>query len=672
MASLPTGWNPTANLQGIGGSRLLSDMGYAKYRPTSETGSFIRDTQPLNAEQTATNAATDQRFAQTYGSGTTTGQRELGGGKYEVGLFDASGKLVSSKVYDHSNTFIDKLGNVVEVAAPLALAAMVGAGLSGVGTGAGAGAAVPGPAVGNGAFLGEGLSAGAGGLDAAAAAGGGAGAAGAGSVGGSGLTLGGTGGAVGGTGLAATPGAGLSLAAPTGTGAGLSAAAGEGLTLAGATGTGAGLSAGTGAGVIGSGIGASIPTGAVVAPAAGAATSSLPSWLTSGMKDIGTRTLVGAGLGALAGGAALGSGNVSTAGQQSVANTLAGLGTDQAAIAKEQYQTGKDRIAANDPLFTQIIEAALNQQQQQGQRSDQLWQSYLQNFLPAAEQFAQKAQTYDTAGRRDEAGAAARAAVETEAAMQRESQQRALGRAGVSISSGKSLALDNASRLNQTKLSTGAAADARQKVENTGLTLLGQTANIGQGIVGTSQQQAGQALTAGSTASGTLGAKEGARNASLAPAQAFYGGATSATGAAGNVLNGIANTEASNRAANNAGLAGLGSLAGTLLTAGKDSVIGNLLSDPEAKTVNGPVDGARALADLESKPVMDWTYKPGMGDGGRHIGRMADEEDPMNQGGMHGIDVISELGKQHAAIVELAKEVKALTGRRSLADMEAA
>lgn len=91
------------------------------------------------------------------------------------------------------------------------------------------------------------------------------------STGGSGLTAG-TGGTglsmgTGGTGLTAAPGAGLTLAAPTGTGAGLSALPGAGLTLAAPTGTGAGLALGTGADIIGAGIGSSIPTGSMVSDA---------------------------------------------------------------------------------------------------------------------------------------------------------------------------------------------------------------------------------------------------------------------------------------------------------------------------------------------------------------------------------------------------------------------
>lgn len=412
--------------------------------------------------------------------------------------------------------------------------------------------------------------------------------------------------------------------------------------------------------------------GASSAGAGGGAGSTLPSWLSSAGRQIGGRLLTTALLG---GAAASGSGNINTSDRQGIANTLTQLGLEQAGIARDLYTDARDRITANDGMFSQILQNALTQQTQQAGRSDQLWDSYVANFLPNAEKFGQTALGYDTAGRRDEAAAAARAAVETESNMQREDQRRALARGGISLDSGRSLALDQQSRFNQTKLSTGAAADARRKVEETGLNLNALASNIGQGIVGTSQQQAGQSLTAGNAASNTMGTQASTRNAMLAPTQAFYGGATSATGSAGNVLNGVAATEAQNQANKNAGLAGLGNLAGTVLTAGKDSIIGqgldwlSSLSDPKSKVVHGSVDGRKTLDDMEAAPVKEWTYKPGMGDGGSHVGRMAGEGDPTGPDGLKRIDITSELGKHQAAIVQIAKDVKQIKSRLSLADV---
>ncbi len=401
---------------------------------------------------------------------------------------------------------------------------------------------------------------------------------------------------------------------------------------------------------------------------AGGVTSSLPSWLTSGIKSIGgklaTTALLGGALGA-----GLSNDTIDTASRQGIADTLGQYGLEQGNIARSTYTDALNRIAGNDQTFSDILSSVLSQAQQQGDRSNQTWDTYTNDFLPAAQKYAQTAMNYDTEGRRAEADASARAAVETEANAQRQAQQRMLSRAGLSLDSGRALALDQQSRFDQTKNATGAAAAARQQVEDTGLNLLANTANLGSNIANLSQTQAGQAVTANNAATSAVGAKESARNSALSPTSTFYSGATSATGNAGNVLNGVASTEAQNKANESAGWAGLGNLAGTLLTAGKDSVLGSILSDPAAKNVQAPVDGEQALNDMESEPVSLWSYKPGMGDGGTHVGRMAGEGDPTGPDGLKRIDVTSELGKHQAAITQLSRDVKQINRRLSLADI---
>lgn len=509
-----------------------------------------------------------------------------------------------------------------------------------------------GQALATGALLGGGLAAGGffGGAGAAGgAAGGAATSAGSGAVGGSGLTLGGTG----------------------ASGAGLSATGGSGLTLAGTTGTGAGLTAGTGASTLGAGIGSTLPavgTSAIGAGAAGATgaaggASSLPSWLTgSNLSTAGKLLTLGGALGSAASGG--GSAGVDT----TASDALKKLGLEQADIARSLYTQGQADRAVFDPKFAAILDNTLQQMQQQGQRSDQLWNSYTANFLPNAEKFAQTALNYDTAGRRNEAEAAARGRVAVDAAAARDAQTRNLNRAGISLDAGTALALDRASRLTEAKMAGGAGDLARRNVEATGLQLNQAAAGLGQGIVGTSQQQAGQALQAGQAGSGVLATQQATRNAALAPSQVFYGGATSATGAAAGNANTQTSLNLQNEAQKNAGWAGLGSLAGTLLTAPKDSIVGGWLSDRKSKTVHGKVSGKKALATLGDAAVYDYTYKPGMGDGGRHVGRMAGKGDPKGADGMRRISAQDEVGLHHAAINELAKEVRTLNRAVTLAD----
>lgn len=346
----------------------------------------------------------------------------------------------------------------------------------------------------------------------------------------------------------------------------------------------------------------------------------------------------------------------------------AAIGAEQLQFAREQAAKADARQAEFDPKFQAIIDASLASQKTADERSAEQWQQYLNIGKPAEERLAQTAANYDTVGRRDEAEAAARAGVEREGAMQREAQGRALGRAGISLSSGRALTLDNASRLTQAKAAAGAGQAARDKVEATGMSLTDNVAKFGRGLTSTGLQAAQLALTAGNSGSGSLGQQQATYNSSLAPTLQGYGGATSAYNSSGGLFGQVAQGQAQQQQSFMSGLAGLGSLAGTLGTAGmKDggTVFGNLFaSSKDVKEKTGDVSGADARLSLENASVQRWKYKPGEGDGGEHIGRYA-EDIPGGPMGGKAIDVISELGLHHAAIADLSRDVKALMRAKS-------
>ena len=373
---------------------------------------------------------------------------------------------------------------------------------------------------------------------------------------------------------------------------------------------------------------------------------------------------LGAGAGALLGGGLGGSPDIDMSGQNAAALQQAGISQAQLDFAKSEADKAGARQAQFDPKFLALLDQAMKSQETQNQRSAQQWDTYTNTFLPAEKRLAETALNYDTPGRRNEAAAAARAQVGLEGAQQREAQGRALNRAGVSLSSGRSLTLDNASRLTEAKAAAGADQNARRQVETTGLSLLDNAAKFGRNLPSTGLQAAQLAQQAGNSASGTLGQQQGTYNASLAPAVGLYGNASASAQAAGSQYNAINGIGLQQQANSNAGMAGLGSLVGQLGSA-------YLLapSDPKTKKVHGKVDGAKALRHVDEKPVYDWTYKKGHGDEGRHIGRMAGKDDVTVKDGLKAIDVISELGLHHAAVGELSKKVKKLERRLTLADV---
>jgi len=350
-----------------------------------------------------------------------------------------------------------------------------------------------------------------------------------------------------------------------------------------------------------------------------------------------------------------------TSGLNAAAVQNSQISAEQLQLAREQAAKAEARQAAFDPKFQAILDASLESQKTADARSEEQWQQYLTIGKPAEDRMAETAANYDTVGRRDEAAAAARAGVEQEAAAQREAQQRTLNRAGVSMSSGRSLTLDNASRLTQAKASAGAAQAARDKVEATGMSLTDNVAKFGRGLTSTGLQAAQLALSAGSSASGTLGQQQSTYNSSLTPVLSAYSGASGAASASGSTYGQIAGIQSQAASNTMAGLAGLGSLAGQL---GSAYI---MASSRTLKTRIGPVSGKEARRLLDGSVVERWKYKPGVADEGEHIGRYAGDipGDPMEG---KGIDVISELGLHHAAIKEISAEVHHLSKRLSLAD----
>lgn len=319
-----------------------------------------------------------------------------------------------------------------------------------------------------------------------------------------------------------------------------------------------------------------------------------------------------------------------TSGVNAAAVSNAELGKEQAALAREQAVKAEARQAAFDPKFQAILDSALASQQTADARSAEQWEQYRKIGMPAEQRLADTAATYDTPERRAEAAAAAGAAVEQQGNVQRDAQGRALGRAGISLGSGRALTLDNASRLQQTKATVGAQSAARDKVEATGMSLTDNVAKFGRGLTSTGLQAAQLALGAGGTAGGTLGQQQSTYGASMAPTFQAYGGAASANSSAGNLFGNSA--QLANQGSSNSmqGLMGLGQMAGQayMMFSSKDLKTdkkGLSLADAEPRAEGGGMDDA-VLEGMRSLPeVQSWRYKKGLGDDRTHIGEYAED-----------------------------------------------
>lgn len=100
------------------------------------------------------------------------------------------------------------------------------------------------------------------------------------------------------------------------------------------------------------------------------------------------------------------------------------------------------------------------------------------------------------------------------------------------------------------------------------------------------------------------------------------------------------------------------------------SIVGMMpmLSSKDAKTNKKPIKEGASLGAVRKMPVESWDYKPGMGDGGSHVGTYAEDfKAATGQGDGKTIDVASAIGVTMGAIKDLDAKVDRLAGKRRAA-----
>jgi len=324
--------------------------------------------------------------------------------------------------------------------------------------------------------------------------------------------------------------------------------------------------------------------------------------------------------------------------------------------SKESIQLGRDQFSAQQallakfsPLYEQQIKLSQDAQAKNTARSDAQWDQYTTLFKPLEEKMAATVAGYDTQERRDKAAADAMAGVTGTFDQARQGLTESLGAQGIGSSSGKGLAMRNALGIEEAKAKAGAGSNAIRNVESTGLSLLGSATNFGRGLTNTGLQTGQAAQAAGNNATGQVSGLSGLTGAGFGAAMQGYG-----TG-----INGLV----SNYQAQNAANAQQNGIFGDLLGAGLGAA-GMFMSTKNAKVKGAKVDGKKALKGLAALDVENWTYKPGQGDEGSHIGPYAEDVqrefgDRAAPGGQM-IDMREMSATNGHAIGALAQELKAL------------
>lgn len=278
------------------------------------------------------------------------------------------------------------------------------------------------------------------------------------------------------------------------------------------------------------------------------------------------------------------------------------------------------------------------------------------------------AKSFDSGARGNELANQAQADVGQQFANSRDQTARSMARMGINPNSGKSLAINSQLGVAEAAAKAGVSSSARESARSEGYALTDRASNAlaGYPSMGMSATGAG----AGYGASGI-----GLANASLAGQNSGYGSAAQVAGQLGTNATGMygqqANFNLQNQQMSNSSSSGmwgaLGSVAGAAMSAGSKAPWWMAMSDVNAKEDIQPVDGNQALQAIRKIPISKWSYKPGQGDGGGHIGPMAQDVnaevgDQAAPGGK-AIDLISMNGIAMAAIQALDKKVNSIAAR---------
>lgn len=336
---------------------------------------------------------------------------------------------------------------------------------------------------------------------------------------------------------------------------------------------------------------------------------------------------------------------------------------EMAAVAREELAFGREQYERYAPMYDRLIAAQTGQAEQDAAFSKTQLDRYNSVFAPIEDKVASEAMNYDSPTEVAARQGRAAATVQGQFDAARDQNTRQMAAMGVSPDSGRSTqaGIDQSNQLALAK--AGAVNTEATNSKLMGMQLRQQAAGLGRGTAGLGLQGSQLAVGAGSAGIGGVNATLAGRGAAITPALQYASGATSAGGTAGSLLNSQHGNQVRAYGAQSEAYGGLVSSGAGIVGAAIGA--GMFMSSEDTKERVSPVDDDAALTALRKVPVSQWSYKPGMGDGGQHVGPMAEDVNAaMGEQAAPGgkaIDAITLNGVNMAAIKALDKKVTALT-----------
>ena len=212
----------------------------------------------------------------------------------------------------------------------------------------------------------------------------------------------------------------------------------------------------------------------------------------------------------------------------------------QSQLAREQYA---DYKANYSPVVKQQMEQGIRISDEQNRRAAEM-QTYQMGRakvyddrwdhvqVPLEDQIIAKAKSYNEPAEQERMAQEAGADVNSAYARSNDMMNRDLGRRGISMSSGMSMALANENSVSRSAMEAGAINKTRQAARDIGWSRLGEAAALGRGLPGfgagsanLSSAAGGQALTAGTAGVGLATGASQANNAGYGAGGNLYGSA---------------------------------------------------------------------------------------------------------------------------------------------------
>ena len=350
-------------------------------------------------------------------------------------------------------------------------------------------------------------------------------------------------------------------------------------------------------------------------------------------------------------------------GQNQAAINNSQISADTLAFYKQVYADEAPTRARAASIATRAAEQQIESARLNDSISRDYWDYQKNTFRPLEEGIVADALAYDTPERREAEAATAVADVGMQASNARAAQTRAQTRMGVNPNSGAATSMQNVMSLGEAAAKAGAANTARKNVELLGAAKKMDAASLGRGLSSSQATSAGVAINAGNsaTANASVPVAQGQSAAAMMGqgAQIAIGGNSSA----GNLFGQVSQQQ---NAQDAAVWGALGTVAGGVVGGPMGAQIGkSIMSDKKKKKDIKPVSDEEALAAIEDTPVASWTYKEGAGDGGSHVGPMAQEvrRTMGNKAAPGGkvIDPITVQGVTMAGMAALSRKVDKLS-----------